>query len=293
MLCGMMYMAIPIGIIGAAFSHVWEERSRLLLMQRMRTCVERVGYTPSDLMAMFKVLDQNRDGSLDFEEFSAMLEVMQIEVEEKFVMEVFESFDADCEGSIDFRELLRGLFPHTHRIYIDHSTTERTSDRETHNQSHNQSTESSFLLIAKSSKGTTETKLRASAEMIQAASRSLDTQRTLSSTLSPLPPSRTMSPGVIAGSIVHYPKARISSHGSKDNVLADYPPNAPTTNARISIDPGVKTSSEHSLLSAEDLNFATDHSTCLVDHSTFPVTSKCQQTEVKRKELLSLGTVRI
>lgn len=128
MLCGILYMSIPIGIVGSAFSQVWAERSRLLLLQRMRNCVERAGYTPDDLRSMFKLLDQDHDGSLDFKEFSSMLDVMQIGVEEHFIMEVFESFDADCEGSIDFRELLRGLFPQSHHDYMEQQLTDHAEN---------------------------------------------------------------------------------------------------------------------------------------------------------------------
>merc|ERR1712032_1315244 len=114
-----MYMAIPIGIIGNSFAKTWEDRHRLLILAHMRKSIVNAGYTPKDLKRMFKLLDKNADGTLDFEEFRAWLECMNVNVSSEFVGQVFESFDADDEGSIDFEELLRGLFPRTYH-YMGH-----------------------------------------------------------------------------------------------------------------------------------------------------------------------------
>jgi hypothetical protein len=111
---GPMYMAMPIGIIGTTFSRVWEDRHRLFILQRMRKCVTNAGYSPKELKHVFELLDQNGDGSLDYSEFIAWLDVMDVDVKGDFARVVFESFDADNEGSIEFDEFLRGLFPQTH-----------------------------------------------------------------------------------------------------------------------------------------------------------------------------------
>jgi hypothetical protein len=111
MFLGPLYMAMPIGIVGKAFGDIWEDRHRLLLMQRMRSRVVNAGYTSQDLRRMFALLDSDGNGMMDYEEFTSMLDVMQINIEAKFVTQVFESFDQDDEGSIGFDSLLRGLFP--------------------------------------------------------------------------------------------------------------------------------------------------------------------------------------
>lgn len=110
---GPMYMAIPIGIIGNAFSEVWEDRQRLLMLHKMRTYVKNVGYSEKELRHMFVLIDRDQDGTLDLEEFVAWLDVLEIKMPEHIVAQVFESFDEDDEGSIDFDELLHGLYPRT------------------------------------------------------------------------------------------------------------------------------------------------------------------------------------
>jgi len=114
MIFGPLYMAMPLGIVGTVFSEIWNDRHRLLLMQQMRNCVLNAGYTPSDLRQMFCLIDTNGDGQLDFQEFVAMLQIMEVDVKLDVVGQVFESFDADSEGTIDYQEFLRGLFPKVH-----------------------------------------------------------------------------------------------------------------------------------------------------------------------------------
>jgi len=106
-----LYLAIPIGIVGRSFSVVWEDRHRLLLIQRLRDSVKRAGYTPSDVQHMFELLDVDGNGELDFEEFSAMIELLQLGVSETAIAQVFETFDDDGAGAIDAQEFLCALFP--------------------------------------------------------------------------------------------------------------------------------------------------------------------------------------
>merc|ERR1712232_1197311 len=108
------YMAVPIGIIGNSFSNVWQDRERLLLLQRIRDWILRAGYTPSEIQRIFTLLDESGNGELEYEEFAAMIELMMLDdVSDKVLVQVFDSFDDDGAGSIDFQEFLRGLFPQT------------------------------------------------------------------------------------------------------------------------------------------------------------------------------------
>jgi len=106
-----LYMAIPIGIVGSAFSKVWEDRDRLLLLQQMRDRITRAGYTREDLARMFDELDNDGDCQLNFDEFKEMLPLMHIEMPTEVAFRVFETFDDDGEGTIDFHEFLLGMYP--------------------------------------------------------------------------------------------------------------------------------------------------------------------------------------
>jgi len=106
-----LYTAIPIGIVGHVFSRVWEDRDRLLLMQQLRQRISRGGYTPKDLANMFYDLDEDRNGTLSFEEFKELLPMMRISNPDAVAFSVFQTFDDDGDGELDFEEFLMGIFP--------------------------------------------------------------------------------------------------------------------------------------------------------------------------------------
>merc|ERR1711874_350023 len=110
-ICGTLYMAIPFGIVGGSFNRVWEDRDRLLLMQRTRDRLRQWGYTPQDIPELFYAFDMNKNGDLSLKEFCKMLSEMQLGISEERIVALFQTFDVDGSGSIDAREFVRALFP--------------------------------------------------------------------------------------------------------------------------------------------------------------------------------------
>lgn len=108
---GVLYMAIPIGIVGGAFCKVWEDRERLLILEQMRDHVSNAGYTKTDLAIMFASLDVDGDCCLSLDEFKKVIPMMHIEMSVDAVVQVFDTFDEDGEGTIDFQEFLLGIYP--------------------------------------------------------------------------------------------------------------------------------------------------------------------------------------
>merc|ERR1711971_1445175 len=100
----LLYMAIPLGIVGNAFSSVWEDRDRLLLLHRTRKCLLQWGYAPQDIPALFYIFDKDKDGQLCLPEFCAMLSEMKIGLDEQRMISLFKTFDADESGLIDDEE---------------------------------------------------------------------------------------------------------------------------------------------------------------------------------------------
>lgn len=117
-----LYTAIPIGIVGNAFAQCWNDRERLLLMEQLRRRIARAGYTPQDLLRMFRALDMDGDGQLSFEEFLEFLPMMKINKSQEVAYRVFETYDDDGQGTVDFREFLMGAFP-AQRYYMSTITS--------------------------------------------------------------------------------------------------------------------------------------------------------------------------
>merc|ERR1712113_112575 len=104
---GMLYMAIPLGIIGNAFCEVWRDRDRILLTQRTSNRLVQWGFQARDIPKLFKLFDHNKDGELDLTEFSEMVREMGLGLTKSRVRELFDLFDGDGSGSIDAREFVK------------------------------------------------------------------------------------------------------------------------------------------------------------------------------------------
>jgi len=127
---GLLYMSMPIGIIGSAFNHVWERRDRLLLIKRTRDCLVASGFTGSDMTAMLRFYDRNGDGELDVREFRDMLRKMRVGLSDERIIELFQTFDSDGGGTIDYNEFIRGLFPTLSHQLMMHKSDEADSGKE-------------------------------------------------------------------------------------------------------------------------------------------------------------------
>mmetsp|Transcript_16431 Transcript_16431/g.47081 ORF Transcript_16431/g.47081 Transcript_16431/m.47081 type:complete len:549 (-) Transcript_16431:425-2071(-) len=115
-----LYMAIPLGIIGSAFSEVWKERDHILLTQHTRKRLRHAGYEAKDIPLLFHIFDSDRNESLNIEEFRQMVEFMKVGFRGHRVAQLFNLFDADGSGTIDAREFVKALFPDEYEdIYFD------------------------------------------------------------------------------------------------------------------------------------------------------------------------------
>eukprot|EP00403_Amphidinium_massartii_P008204 CAMPEP_0178423950 /NCGR_PEP_ID=MMETSP0689_2-20121128/27953_1 /TAXON_ID=160604 /ORGANISM="Amphidinium massartii, Strain CS-259" /LENGTH=716 /DNA_ID=CAMNT_0020045561 /DNA_START=9 /DNA_END=2155 /DNA_ORIENTATION=+ len=114
----MLYMSIPLGVLGSAFSRTWDDRDRILLMKRTRDRLRQWGYNASDIPVLFSLCDTNQDGELSIFEFRNLIKHMQIGFSDERIFQLFHSFDHDLSGTVDDREFVRALFPYAyHDIY--------------------------------------------------------------------------------------------------------------------------------------------------------------------------------
>merc|ERR1712194_633924 len=102
-----LYMAIPIGIVGNAFSSVWEGRQRFLTTRRLRTRLVQAGFTAEDMPEPFYMYDGNKDGVLERGEFRDMLDAMKLDLGTSRFEELFKAFDDNGDRRIDDEEFVR------------------------------------------------------------------------------------------------------------------------------------------------------------------------------------------
>lgn len=106
-----LYMAIPLAIVGHAFNQVWEDRDKILLVQKARAALQQWGYSAGDIPVLCQIFDTSGEGELDINDFSRMIRMMHIGLKVDRVIELFDSFDSDGSGTVDAPELVRELFP--------------------------------------------------------------------------------------------------------------------------------------------------------------------------------------
>mmetsp|Transcript_23579 Transcript_23579/g.42599 ORF Transcript_23579/g.42599 Transcript_23579/m.42599 type:complete len:673 (+) Transcript_23579:58-2076(+) len=129
--CSVLYMAMPIGIIGNAFTQIWQDRDRILLMIKTRDRLLQSGYEAKDLPNLFREYNTEGTGELNIMEFYKMVMDMRVGLSEERVVEVFNSLDRDGGGTIDEQEFIRAVFPSAfHQIYNDKAKEEETSEED-------------------------------------------------------------------------------------------------------------------------------------------------------------------
>lgn len=122
MISSALYMALPIGIVGNAFSEVWKDRDRLLLISVLQESFAISGVTRGLVTEIFhEFLDQDpaialkdAEAEMNVEQFKRMLRALQIDVTDDRMTSLFEALDADHGGTISCDEFIKRLFPYAY-----------------------------------------------------------------------------------------------------------------------------------------------------------------------------------
>ncbi|CAE7654036.1 Kcnq2 [Symbiodinium pilosum] len=87
-----LFLAMPVGIIGHEFTQSWLSRRKVLLQGRVRRCLSKWGYTAADLQMLFDYADADGDGNLALIEFIELIRQMRIGVSAEQAAELFTMF---------------------------------------------------------------------------------------------------------------------------------------------------------------------------------------------------------
>ncbi|KAF4672687.1 hypothetical protein FOL47_000242 [Perkinsus chesapeaki] len=112
-IAGVMYMAMPLSIVGSNFTLVWLDRDKILVVEKTKQRLTDLGYGSSAVEEAFKAFDQDSSGEIDIDEFRLMMTTMGTGLREDRIIELFHVFDEDMSGSISFAEFARTMFPET------------------------------------------------------------------------------------------------------------------------------------------------------------------------------------
>jgi hypothetical protein len=145
-----LYMAMPLGIVGQAFNTVWNDRDRLLLVMRCKERLDQWGYTAHDVLLIFRWFDEDGNGNLDVDEFQSMVKHMRLGLKRKRVVDLFNSIDVDGGGSIDGEEFVKYLFPEDYAIIFKDKDGDKSEDGSEKEQDDDPDAENSVRKLSRS-----------------------------------------------------------------------------------------------------------------------------------------------
>ena len=59
MFLGVIFLSMPIAIVGTSFSQTWFEQDIIILVEKVRSRMRQQGYTTDDLKEVFNELDED------------------------------------------------------------------------------------------------------------------------------------------------------------------------------------------------------------------------------------------
>ncbi|CAK9072568.1 unnamed protein product [Durusdinium trenchii] len=110
-IASVLFLALPVGIIGNEFTACWSQRTRVLLLTRAQKCLAKWGYSANDVKVLFEFVDTDGNGNLNLNEFVELFHQMRIGITMDSAVDLFQLFDDDQSGTIEYDEFLRHIFP--------------------------------------------------------------------------------------------------------------------------------------------------------------------------------------
>lgn len=112
MLFGVLFLAMPLSIVGNNFCNAWVDRDRVTLVAMIRRGLEVNGKSKDEVVGAFDRLDTDGSGSINFKEFVVgvrQLGIVNIGV--KRLHKLWKAIDTDHTGEIMTSELVELVFP--------------------------------------------------------------------------------------------------------------------------------------------------------------------------------------
>lgn len=110
----LLYLSIPFGILGSAFTLAWAQRSAVLAIRKLRKHLANHGFNSADVPKLLEHFDLNHDSEISLVEFRTMINDMMIGLSDREVIDLFECLDLRKEGRIGAAVFWSILFPRSY-----------------------------------------------------------------------------------------------------------------------------------------------------------------------------------
>lgn len=108
---GIIFLAMPLAIVGSTFGQVWNDRQVIKLQRHMRQILARSGIEPSDAVSAFKKIDVTGDGMIGKGEFRSFVDMNLGEMDPEEIKQLWSALDRDNSGSMTMEEFMERAFP--------------------------------------------------------------------------------------------------------------------------------------------------------------------------------------
>jgi len=116
MLFGVLFLSMPLAILGNNFCNVWAERDRFTLIARLRDTLMAGGVNKESVTNAFSIIDLDGSGFLNYKEFQHALTMLKIDMPAKKLRRLWNNIDTDGSGEIRVEEFAELLFPEVESI---------------------------------------------------------------------------------------------------------------------------------------------------------------------------------
>jgi len=109
---GILFLAMPLATVGTNFLSTWNSRHLIKLQRQIRQLLTENGVTERDCAYMFKHVDSNGDGRIEFVEFARFTTgTLGLQLSPEELTNLWKQLDAFGVGSVDVQYLFELVFP--------------------------------------------------------------------------------------------------------------------------------------------------------------------------------------
>eukprot|EP00439_Symbiodinium_sp_Y106_P067315 s2562_g11.t1 len=107
----LLYLSIPFGILGSAFTLAWSQRDAVMAVRKLRKHLANHGFTSEDMRKLLQHFDLDHDAEISLVEFRTMINHVMIGFTNEEASDLFESLDFQQRGLIRTASFLTIVFP--------------------------------------------------------------------------------------------------------------------------------------------------------------------------------------
>jgi hypothetical protein len=107
---GVLFLSMPLAIIGNNFSMVWHDREQSIVVEEMRRKLFKKGVSKASIMTAFKAFDEDGSGAIDFDEFTGGMVAMDIVMKKAQMLRVWQAMDQNGTGELNLSDFTDIIF---------------------------------------------------------------------------------------------------------------------------------------------------------------------------------------